>query len=272
MKTCALAAAMLLILQAGSSAAATIHYWQFENLPGFLEDSVGSAALSTVGSAVQVALPESGRGSSFGDVVEGDARALEVQGNGRLTLTMNDVTRDEFTKNDFTVELFAHADTLIQSFGDTLAGAADGQQNASVAWLLQVRNTQLSLALCNGGTCEIEFSGLSVSTGKDYYLAAAVDLDGGQTTFYLQNLTDGGSLQSTTRPFDITTLNTPTMFAIGATGDGTLYFDGLIDEVRISNSALTEQQLLLVPEPSTAFLLAFALVGLAARRRRRAAR
>jgi hypothetical protein len=268
MKTCALAAAMLLILQAGSASAATIHYWQFENSPGFLEDSVGSATLSAVGSAVQVALPESGRGSSFGDVVEGDARALDVQGNGHLTLTLDELTRNEFTGNDFTVEVLAHADTLTGSFGNTLAGAADAQQNVAIAWILQVRNTQLALVLCNGGSCEIEFSGISVPTGKDYYLAAAVDLDGGQTTFFAQDLTDAGSLQSTTRSFDITTLNSPTKFAIGATGDGTLYFDGLIDEVRISDTALSEHQLL-VPEPSVAHLLFMGIVCLGLHRRSR---
>jgi hypothetical protein len=268
MKACALAAAMLLILQAGTSSAATIHYWQFENSPGFLVDSEGSATLSAVGSAVQVALPESGRGSSFGDVVAGDAWALEVQGNGRLTLTMDDLTRDELTMNDFTVEVLAHADTLIGSFGNTLAGAADAQQHTGVAWILQVRNTQLALVLCNGGSCEIEYSGISVPTGKDYYLAAAVDLDGGQTTFFAQNLTDAGSLQSTTRSFDITTLNSPTKFVIGAAGDGTLYFDGLIDEVRISNTALSAEQLLIIPEPSTALVLGLGLAGLAAAGRR----
>jgi hypothetical protein len=262
MKTCALATAMLLILQAGSSAADTIHYWQFEDSPGLLEDSVGLATLSAFGSGLQVTLPESGRGSSFDVVVEGTTSAVDV-GSTRY------LTTGHFTLTDFTVEVLAHADTLTGSFGNTLAGAADAQQNTAIGWILQVRYTgiqrELALILCNGSSCELNFSGIPVATGKDYFLAAAVDLDGGETTFYVQTLTDGGPLQSEPVSYSTTSLNAPANFAIGATGNGNLFFDGLIDEVRISNTTLSEQQLL-IPEPSVIHLLAMGIIGLGWRR------
>ena len=41
-----------------------LHYWRFEEEPGFLEDSVGTATLTTQ-EFDQVALPAEGRGAHF---------------------------------------------------------------------------------------------------------------------------------------------------------------------------------------------------------------
>jgi len=262
MRRLVVAVLMLVLALAGPSAATTLHYWQFESSPGFLQDSVGGSTLTSTGSASQVALPASGRGSDFATgALSGNAAAADLAINGWLRTS-------NVALGDFTVEALAHADAFWGSSGDTIVGAADAQNNVNVGWLLQVRSSQLSFALCYGASCDLNLSGISIVAGKDYYLAAAVDLAGGQTTFYVQNLTDGGALQTAVASNAFTAFNQPTYLAIGATGDGSLGFDGLIDEVRISDRVLGAEELMIVPEPSVAQLLGLGLACLSLARRR----
>jgi len=133
------------------------------------------------------------------------------------------------------------------------------------------------LVLCSGSSCELVAGGLTVSSGRDYYAAASVDLDGLTTTLYLQDLTGAGPLQSASVGHTYSSLNSPAGFGIGALANGDLSFDGLIDEVRISNHARSESELL-VNAPETfvpavgplglvAIGSALALVGVLAHRR-----
>ena len=163
MKTCVLAAVMLLTLGVGSATATTIHYWQFENSPGFLVDSAGSAVTTALGPAAQVTLPGSGRGSSFDDVVGGTASALEVDLTGRLTTA-------SFGLTEFTIEVLAHADALLGTFGNSLAGEADSQFTTDIGWLLQVRNSgsqrELELFLGDGASHEFVSRSARLPTGR----------------------------------------------------------------------------------------------------------
>ncbi|MEE4661776.1 MAG: hypothetical protein V2J89_15005, partial [Halieaceae bacterium] len=108
-------------------------------------------------------------------------------------------------------------------------------------------------------------SGLVVDLNKDYYVAAAVDISGGTATFYTQNLTDGGDLISNTVAHTATGLESYTSTWIGETPDPFNFtFDGIIDEVRISNTVLGENELLIsaVPLPAGVWLFGSALVAL----------
>lgn len=264
MRTTALVLQLLLMtLIPVSSDAATIHHWRFENSPGFLEDSVGGLDLTLNGGVTQSAIPASGRGSEFDSVFSNDA-AADFTGLGSLTTA-------SFATTNFTVEVLAHPDWLGEFFGHTLVSMGTAAQNASIGWLFQIRpsggTNQLTMVLCNGTSCDINFSGFTVDIGKDYYFASAVDLTGGETTLFFQNLTDGGALQSVVVANSFTTLNDASGFSIGSL-DTALQFDGLIDEVKISDQLLSQNQLLIAPEPSTALLLGLGLVGLAAKQRR----
>jgi hypothetical protein len=225
-----------MLVQASPSLAATTHYWKFESSPGFTADSVGSATLTPGGDPAQATLPGTGRGSAFADVVPGDASALEVTSGGRMST-------GGFAQGDFTIELLAHADAIGGPSGNSIVGQANSTLNTEIAWILQIRSNQLTLLLCLSGSCEILSTGVTFVTGKDYYLAAAVDLDGGVVDLYFQNLTDGTPLQKVTKFHSKTTLNSPANFHIGSIA-GQTPFGGLIDEVRLSDHVRSESELL----------------------------
>jgi hypothetical protein len=108
--------------------------------------------------------------------------------------------------------------------------------------------------------------------GRDYYVASVFNLAAQQVTFYLQDLTNAGPLQTSTAAHPLTTLNTTSGLVIGGFTVDAFEFglDGLIDEVRLSNTVLAPSDLLVsaVPVPAAVWLLCSALGGLGFARRR----
>jgi hypothetical protein len=233
--------------------AAVIHHWRFEDVPGFLEDSVGGASLA--GTPLQTALPGAGPGAAFAARVPDNAASADFAGAEALATVLPDAPTGSFT-----IELFVHFEALTGSFGEHLAGPALGAQNQNIGWTLQYRfaTGTLQLIPCLAAACELVDSGIPLAAGKDYYVAAAFDVadeSGGEVTFYVLNLTDGGALQIVTVPHSTPSYNPIDTLAIGATADNGLGVEGLIDEVRLSDMALELQDLLIVPEPGYALLL-----------------
>jgi len=121
---------LAVISSGGAATASTIHYWRFENSPGFLADSVGASTLTAAGSPTQTVLPLSGAGSAFDEAIPGTTRAIGVN-------SVDFATTASFPHGDFTVEALAHANILIGAFGQTLVAMGDTQVNSEAAWLLQ---------------------------------------------------------------------------------------------------------------------------------------
>ena len=230
---------LMVLMFASAADAATVHHWRFESSPGFTVDSVGSATLTPEPTISQVALPGSGRGSEIASALPGNASAMDSTGAGRMT-------HPSFFDPEFTIEAFIHWDVPQQgSLGDTIATVGDGQSNVTIAWLFQIRSSELSMAFCDGAACGFTLSGVPMLTGKDYFVAASVDLPGGTIDLHFQNLTDGGTLQTVSDTHTYSTLNSPLLFSIGASSEGGLGFDGLIDEVRYSDHARMPSELLI---------------------------
>lgn len=103
--------------------------------------------------------------------------------------------------------------------------------------------------------------GVPLTVGVDYYVAVSFDLAATSVTFYMQNLTEGGPLQVVTQARHATGYYDSTApMTIGADGTGGNGWHGTLDEVRISDSALSQSQLLIsVPEPAS---VGMALMGL----------
>lgn len=105
---------------------------------------------------------------------------------------------------------------------------------------------ELSLYVAQGGDFDFVGSGFQVEVGRDYYVASVFDLDAQQITFYVQDLTNDGPLQSSTATHNRTALNSISTFVIGGSPGGFDFgLDGLIDEVRLSNTALSSSELLI---------------------------
>lgn len=148
-----------------------------------------------------------------------------------------------------------HMDAAAGQFGDCIVCVtSDITSTNTISWIFEVRldgangtePQELTFALYQGGTREHLGSGFILDVGVDYYVAAAVDLLAGEVTFWVQDLTNGAPLQSSVRSHSRTALNAISHLTIGNDGTGHPGFawDGLIDEVRISDAVLAEDELL----------------------------
>lgn len=265
----------MLVVWGAAAQAATTGYWRFETSPGFLADSSGNGrTLTAVPNAAQVTLPGSGNGSTFPDPIPltgspNDSAATFDGTSDRLT------TPDSaaFTDTTFTLEAFFSAPSL-NSSNKSIAGhwTSTGNQRS---YLIAVGTTNFLAFLfsADGIATTTVTSTFLVGANTDYYAAATVNLadtSANGITFYLQNLTAGGALQSNGQAHAGTTLfDSTTTFAIGSTSQPSSEFTGLIDEVRMSDTKLAASELLIAPEPGSAALLGrgAGLLGLWRRRR-----
>ncbi len=244
MRDLARVACLLIACTWSTTAAAAEHDWRFETLPGFLADSQGSATLSTAGGgATQLALPASGRGSTFSSAPSASVSAADFNGASTMSAWLSDAPTD-----DFTVELYAHFDAFAGSYGEHIAGTALNRFNANIGWSLQYRfgTTTLQMIPCTASSCELVDSGITLETGKDYYIAVTLDIvgaAGGNVVFYVENLTDGTGLQTVSRPHSVASYNPISTFAIGGAADSDMAVNGLIDEVRLHNRVLGPEEI-----------------------------
>ncbi len=115
---------------------------------------------------------------------------------------------------------------------------------------------------------------MTIAMNTDYFVAGtfkhATLGNNGEVKFYIKNLETDTWQTSSTINHSITGLNDPTAdFNIGCYNNLSEKFPGLIDEVRWTDTVLSQGDLLAVPEPSTIVLLASGLLGLLLLRRRR---
>ncbi len=191
---------------------------------------------------------------------EGRAAQL-VPGSGQERLA---VAHDPaFPRGDFTIEAFINVKSVYPTGAvRTIVSKWDGNKGHP-GWSLGVtgagsRNKPqtLVLQLCGDKpwkpTDPVEpiFSGLHIDIGKPYFVAVAVNLDDATEkgiTFYAKDLTnDDEPMQSVQLAHTVTSgiaNEVPIVIGGQPTGGGNL-FDGLVDDVRLSDTALRAEELL----------------------------
>lgn len=275
-----ISAAFLITTVGASLEAATIGYYQFEDSPGFTQDSsTAGRNLTAVSSPTQTTSP-------FGTVPNPPAGASSNLEAALFTGLNDGFTATDIAYADLTIEAYVNlssvdtgglARVIAAQFGGTTATRAFNFGIAGNSSGTFTADRTLFLQLSNGTTLFNLDSSYRLTLGNNYYLAASIDAgasgSNGSVTFYLKDLTAGTALQSNT--VAVTGFNaftdSSTLFSIGsAAGGASSFFDGTIDEVRFSNTALAQSDLLIspIPEPSTYALLAGGLVLLGFIRRR----
>ena len=168
---------------------------------------------------------------------------------------------------DFTVEAFVVVRSLYES-GEvrTIASHWDGKRGHP-GWSFGVTSKQSRykpqtlVLLLSGGEpwrpddpVEPIFSGLHIELGKPFFVAASVQLNDASengVTFYAKDLSnDDEPMQIAQIPHKVTSgIRSDAPVTIGARSpEGTHLFDGLIDDVRISDAPLPREHLLIADE------------------------
>ncbi len=270
--------------------ASVVAYWRFES-GGFLADSTGKGNnLTQVGNVSQSNLPGTGNGSAFLNPVPKTGAA-----NGS-TLEFDDNTVSGFTATDsssfdgiaangtFTLEAFintgnsASSEYIVNQYDSSLGGSS--QRSFSFQ-----TNSQDGLSLFLGRG-DLEYFGFHKSAdniftaNRDYYVAVSYDVSSNSSTFYWQDLSGSGSLQSASGSYDQSSgsawdgsLGNPTLdVTVGHRNGSSQVWDagGFLDELRISDTVLSQGDLLVsIPEPSSLMLMLTAYAGLSLFLRRR---
>jgi len=146
-------------------------------------------------------------------------------------------------------------------------------------WLFGTNTTNVPVLLlrASGASSETAFASSfgALVAGNTYYFGAAVDLTAvdpaNRITFYFRDITNNGAFQTQNISTTITALNDSTApLAIGSTAHQSSRLVGSIDELRISDTKLGPNDLLIapIPEPSSALLTVFTISLFGLRRRR----
>ncbi len=174
-----------------------------------------------------------------------------------------------FPRGDFTIEAFINVKSVYPTSAvRTIVSKWDGHKGHP-GWSLGItgagsRNKPqtLVLQLCGDkpwkATDPVEpiFSGLHIDIGKPYFIAVTVDLDNATEkgiTFYAKDLTnDDEPMQSVQIAHTVTSgIANESPLVIGGLGAGNgNQFDGLVDDMRLSDTALKAEELIFTsPSP-----------------------
>lgn len=260
--------------------ASTTAYWRFGDGSSFLADSSGNGyTLSTVDgktAPTQTAIPVSGAGSSFPTSIPQTNASNQYFANFQSATTTAYTTATNLTHlSAFTVEMYTNK--VVQSTSNQyLVSEYSSSEGNFRSYALGIGGStssgggaiaanELYVLLSESGTdTNIYASGLTIDAADDYYIAMSFDASNQASglTFYVQNLTDNGPMQTVSLAHTITDLyESGQSFRVGGYQNNEGFvassnrLQGIIDEVRLSDTVLAESQLLAIPEPSTTVLL-----------------
>jgi hypothetical protein len=203
-----------------------------------------------------------------------EGRAAVMQPNGMQNKfevpNSGSLVADKFTVEAFVLLKSVYDDAAVR----TIAATWDGKEN-SPGWSLGVtgrksKNRPQTLVLqlagepMEGSTgVEAIFSGLNIELNRPYFVAVSVDLaktNESGITFFSKDLSNDDEPLQVTHVAHRTAqpIRSTANFTIGGRDTGLDHvWDGLIDDVRFSNSVLKPEQLLLTSESITETTMGF---------------
>ena len=258
-----------------NAVADTIGYYRFEETPlghhaTWAEDGGGAVGTSSSDTVVNVAdvfgspVPRTGAANDASLDLPGTPGVVDCGDNY------------DIGTGDFTVEFF------IKGVDDNLLGTpmAKGQTDGvpSAQWMFFTRDNKPS----NGMLFEVRALDSSVRAYVDgtilamdnqwHHVAGVVDRTAEEIRLYIDGNLDGSASMSAFNSDDIDN-DGPLIMGARYVGDHIFgnYSPDLLDEIRISNAALSPDEFLTapIPEPSSVVLLALGTVSLLVLRRRR---
>jgi len=268
--------------------AETIAYWRFEgDASTFASDSgpnsLGDLSVNTGGTApVAVTLPSSGAGANFDNPVPlTKAANLQTANCGTATSDGHfyQAYQSEFHVTDFTLEAYVNRATDFTTRNQYIAGQWQDSSNGYRSWALGVARSSsppsgteykelFILLSSDGSVASTVGSDLLMDAGVDYFVAVTYDSAADTITFYVRNQ-ETGVLQTSTAaiPFGAgsSLYHSTGIFQVGSAVSAD--WTGLLDEVRYSNTALSEDQLLIAPEPASMATVVLGLGAILFRRR-----
>ena len=264
------AVAMLMAALPAPASGATEAYWRFENGQanqaatgiGTILDSSGNGLNSTPqnGPVYRTLVPD----SLVPQTGAGNGLALEFNGTSQ-GLILSDTPGLALT-HGLTLEAYIcpHA---IRSQIVVIRGDA---RSAIDPYYLAQEGTNLTFAITKAGDTQPTVRVMTPVPAVNTWMHVAGTLDDatGQMSIYIDGVLKSSTI-TTARPFGALQAGQYPGISIGTLSRNEQgWFDGMIDEVRISDVALTPEQFLNTPEPATVSLLA--LGGLAMLRRKAA--
>ncbi|AQQ70977.1 hypothetical protein SMSP2_01341 [Limihaloglobus sulfuriphilus] len=268
---------LVIVLSSAASYAATLAYWKFDEGAAdsqLLADSTGNTTNEFIrGTSASGFMDPTWTAGIKGDSALHFER-LSAFPNGQVASFINgydpELNSSALISSSFTVEAFINMDTLPDegySAVRYVVSLCDRSGTYASYWNYSIRmRTADGKTYAEGnsraadGSWPTVTSSVALDAGVNYYLAYSYDDTTGEATIWVDEHSD--SVTFTSAPIS-NALEHP-MFTIGARAPSTSYsafFDGVIDDVRISDTALTQSELL-VPEPTTAAILLFGGISL----------
>ena len=246
-------AASFLFLASIPSSAAVLGDWRFNDGSG--NTATDSSGNNRNGTLINFDNLAAGGGNNGVSGWMSDGRLAFDGTNDHITTTL---PLSSLSGTSFTLETVVSHDNAAQNWSPILGSA---QANFSNIFFFGKQNLANTVHLNFAGLTPTSINtGVAFADGQVHHLGLVFDDTANTLTLFVD------SVQRFQAPNVTGTLNTPSNLMIGGVGHAANErWNGTVDHVRISNTALTPTQF--IPEPTTGLLTLIGVLALGARRR-----